>query len=72
MIPLYVIFHDCACISHNLYQKTDKKDFKKLATDLDLKIISTFDVLSQKKFENGKIPSNLFCKEVLFHITNEH
>ena len=47
------------------------KDFKKLATDLDLKIISTFDVLSQKKFENGKIPSNLFCKEVLFHITNE-
>ena len=47
------------------------KDFKKLATDLDLKIISTFDVLSQKKYENGKIPSNLFCKEVLFHITNE-
>ena len=30
------------------------KDFKKLATDLDLKIISTFDVLSQKKFENER------------------
>ena len=47
------------------------KDFKKLAENLDLKIISTFDVINQRKFENGKIPSNLFCKEVLFHITDE-
>ena len=39
--------------------------------NLDLKIISTFDVINQRKFENGKIPSNLFCKEVLFHITDE-
>ena len=47
------------------------KDFKMLADNLDLKIISTFDVINQRKFENGKIPSNLFCKEVLFHITDE-
>ena len=46
------------------------KDFKKLTTDLDLRIISTFDVINKKKFANGKIPSNLFCKEVLFHLTN--
>tara|TARA_B100000900_G_scaffold414751_1_gene442325 strand:- start:326 stop:919 length:594 start_codon:yes stop_codon:yes gene_type:complete len=47
------------------------KDFKKLAKDLNLKIISTFDVVNQKKFIDGKIPSNLFCKEVLFLLTNE-
>ena len=47
------------------------KDFKKLALDLDLRIINTFDVNSQKKFLNGKIPSNLFCREVLFHIAND-
>ena len=47
------------------------KDFKKLALDLDLRIINTFDVNNQKKFLNGKIPSNLFCKEVLFHIAND-
>tara|TARA_Y100000992_G_C21262367_1_gene491994 strand:- start:459 stop:1052 length:594 start_codon:yes stop_codon:yes gene_type:complete len=47
------------------------KDFKKLAIDLNLKIITTFDVVNHKKFFNGEIPSNLFCKEVLFHITNE-
>ena len=42
-----------------------------ISENLDLKIISTFDVINQRKFENGKIPSNLFCKEVLFHITDE-
>ena len=47
------------------------KDFKKLALDLDLRIINTFDVNNQKKFLNGKIPSNLFCREVLFHIAND-
>ena len=47
------------------------KDFKKLTMDLDLKIINTFDVINQKKFSNNQIPSNLFCKEVLFHIANE-
>ncbi len=47
------------------------KDFKKLAKDLNLKVISTFDVVNQKKFIDGKIPSNLFCKEVLFHLTND-
>tara|TARA_B100000674_G_C37426656_1_gene727529 strand:+ start:39 stop:632 length:594 start_codon:yes stop_codon:yes gene_type:complete len=47
------------------------KDFKKLALDLNLKVIATFDVLKFKKFSYGKIPSNLFCKEVLFHIANE-
>ena len=47
------------------------KDFKKLAKDLNLKIISTFDVVNQKKFIDGKIPSNLYCKEVLFLLTNE-
>ena len=47
------------------------KDFKKLALDLDLKIISTFDVINKKEFSGGKIPSNLFCKEVLFLLTND-
>ena len=47
------------------------KDFKKLALHLDLRIINTFDVNNQKKFLNGKIPSNLFCREVLFHIAND-
>tara|TARA_B100001057_G_scaffold486401_1_gene567531 strand:- start:1090 stop:1485 length:396 start_codon:yes stop_codon:yes gene_type:complete len=47
------------------------KDFKKLAIDLNLRIINTFDVNKQKKFLNGKIPSNLFCREVLFHIAND-
>ncbi len=47
------------------------KDFKKLVLDLDLKIISTFDVINKKEFNGGKIPSNLFCKEVLFLLTND-
>ena len=47
------------------------KDFKKLTLDLDLKIIGTYDVINQKKFTNDEIPSNLFCKEVLFHLTND-
>ena len=47
------------------------KDFRKLAMDLDFRIISTFDVINQKKFLNGKIPSNLFCKEVMFHLSND-
>ena len=47
------------------------KDFKKLAIDLDLKVVCTFDVINHKKFANGKIPSNLFCKEVLFLLTND-
>ena len=47
------------------------KDFKKLATDLDLNVVCTFDVINHKKFANGKIPSNLFCKEVLFLLTND-
>ena len=47
------------------------KDFRKLTIDLDLKIIGTYDVINQKRFTKDKIPSNLFCKEVLFHLTNE-
>ena len=47
------------------------KDFKQLVLDLNFKIINTFDVINQKKFTNGRIPSNLFCREVLFHIAND-
>ena len=47
------------------------KDFKKLSLDLNFKIVSTYDVIKAIQFINGKIPSNLFCKEVLFHLTNE-
>ena len=47
------------------------KDFKKLSIDLNFKIVSTFDVINMAQFTNGKMPSNLFCKEVLFHLKNE-
>ena len=47
------------------------KDFKKLSLDLNFKIISTYDVINSTQFTDGKIPSNFFCKEVLFHLKNE-
>ena len=47
------------------------KDFQILALSLNLKIFSTYDLDSLKKYKDSKIPSNLFCKDVLFHLVNE-
>ena len=43
----------------------------KFSLDLNFKIISTYDVINSTQFTDGKIPSNFFCKEVLFHLKNE-
>lgn len=45
------------------------KDFTALAKKVGFKIHHTYDVKKNKKFIFPKSPSNLFCKEALFHLS---
>ena len=45
------------------------KDFTKLAKKVGFKINEIYDVKRNKKFIFPNSPSNIFCKEALFHLS---